>query len=329
VKIGLAQVAGRAEVSQATVSRVLNHRSGVAEATRERVQRAISELGFERDRRVRLVGIVLPGLSPLFDAMAGHIQATLAPHGLQAIVCVSVRGGIQERDFVASLAEIGATGVVFASASNTLADADTETFHLLDSRHIPYVCINGVFDGSPAPSFSTDDRFAADLAVRHLYGLGHRKIGLAAGPLGNRPSDLRAAGFLTALTAHDIADPEEWVVRQTYSVEGGQVAAESLLDRGTTAIVAASDEMALGAIRAVRRRKLLVPDNVSVVGYDDSPLMEFTDPPLTTIRQPVDRLAVAVARALVALIARESVPSGQLLFQPDLIVRASTAGPPR
>ncbi|MFD8718129.1 substrate-binding domain-containing protein [Streptomyces sp. NPDC059629] len=136
------------------------------------------------------------------------------------------------------------------------------------------------------PVFSTDDLPAAELAVDHLYRLGHRRIGMASGPVANRPADRRVSGFVASLARRGIADPEQWVVRQSYTVEGGQSAALSLLGRGATAVVAASDYMALGAIRGARRQGDDVPGDVSVAGYDGSMIMDFVDHPLTTVRRP-------------------------------------------
>jgi len=121
-----------------------------------------------------------------------------------------------------------------------------------------------------------------------------------------------------------LGDAERWVVRQSYSVEGGQAAASSLVGLGATAIVAASDFMALGAVRGIRRQGLSVPDDVSVVGYDGSTVTEFTDPALTTVRQPADRLALEVGRSVLALVSNRDVPTGELLFDPELVIRAST-----
>jgi LacI family repressor for deo operon, udp, cdd, tsx, nupC, and nupG len=110
-----------------------------------------------------------------------------------------------------------------------------------------------------------------------------------------------------------------------FGVEGGQAAAARLLDQGVTGIVCGSDLMALGAIRAVRQRGLSVPGDVSVVGYDDSPLIAFTDPPLTTVRQPVIAMAVAAVRALIDEIHGQAAPRSEYVFRPELVVRASTA----
>lgn len=330
VKVGLSEVAQLAKVSEATVSRVINRRQGVSEQTRDRVERAMSELGYGRSNRAKVVGMIVPGFSsPVFAALSEQIEIALAPHGLRAVACPILQGAAQEREFVGLLADLGVSGVVFVSASNTLEAADPDIYRVLESRRIPYACVNGQFEGSDAPTYSSDDVFAGELAVAHLVERGHRRIGIASGPAGNRPADLRVDGFARAFADAGLGDPAPWIVRQSYSLEGGQFAAEQLLDSNVTAIVAASDQMAFGAIRAARRRGLVVPDDVSIIGYDDSPVLEFIDPPLTTIRQPVDRLARHVARSMVALIAQQAVPGGQLLFQPELVIRSSTASPRR
>ena len=330
MKIGITEVAAMAEVSEATVSRVVNRRAGVSAKTREAVERAMAELGYERSTRGQLVAVITPGLSsPFFTDVAELIEAALAPHGLKGVICPAMPGGVQEREFVSALAEHGVAAVVFLSASNTLDDADPGTCDVLAARRIPFVGVNGGFDGHDMPVLSTDDQLSAELAVDHLWSLGHRRIGLASGPAGNRPADRRVAGFRAALERRGVEDTESLVVRQHYTVEGGQSATAELLGRGVTAVVAASDFMALGAIRAVRREGLRVPADVSVVGHDGSMIMEFVDPPLTTVRQPIDRLAKEVARSVVALVGNREVPKGELLFTPELVVRGSTAPPPR
>ncbi|WP_228985534.1 substrate-binding domain-containing protein, partial [Streptomyces sp. DH12] len=113
-----------------------------------------------------------------------------------------------------------------------------------------------------------------------------------------------------------------------YTLEGGQAAASALMDRGCTAVVCASDMMALGAIRAARQRGLEVPDDISVVGFDDSPLIAFTDPPLTTVRKPVPAMGQAAVRTLLEEIGGTPAPHSEFVFMPELVVRGSTASAP-
>ncbi|CAM5304956.1 LacI family transcriptional regulator [Streptomyces tanashiensis] len=326
MKVGITDVAAHAQVSEATVSRVINRRQGVSRKTREAVERAMAELGYERQTQGQLVAVVTEFVSnPFFADVAERIESALAPHGLKTVLCPVFAGGVQELDYLTSLVDKGIAAVVFLSSSNTVEGADTDGYELLRQRRVPYVGINGEFaDGVPAPVFSTDDALAAELAVDHLHRLGHRRIGMASGPSGNRPADRRVRGFVEAMARRGIDDAEGWVVRQSYSVEGGQAAAGALVGLGATAIVAASDFMALGAVRGIRRQGLSVPDDVSVVGYDGSSVTEFTDPALTTVRQPADRLALEVGRSVLALVGNREVPTGELLFDPELVIRAST-----
>jgi LacI family transcriptional regulator, repressor for deo operon, udp, cdd, tsx, nupC, and nupG len=330
-RIGIANVAQAAGVSEATVSRVINNRGTVAADTRKAVEDAVRKVGYARARTGSLVALVTPGLHDLFFALiTDRIVAALSPHGLRGVICSAPVGSAQEFDFVSALVDAGAVGAVFVSASNTLENADPGVYRLLESREVPYACINGGFTDSRAPVLSTDDRRAAEMSVDHLWKLGHRRIALIAGPQGNRPSDRRVAGFQAAMQARGAAPEDGPVVRHEYSVEGG-VSAASRLCTGhqVTAIVAASDEMALGAIRAARWSGLNVPADLSVMGYDDALPLEYIDPPLTTVRQPIDRLADAVAPVIAALIRRRPVDETELLFAPQLTVRASTAPPPR
>lgn len=325
----LAQIAQLADVSEATVSRVLNRKYGVAASTRKAVEDALREVGYERPMENELVLVLTPNLlNPIFAQQADRIESELSPHGLKSVICQVYPGTPQERDYVEALIDSGIAVIVFLSASNTLVRADHRVLQLIESRGMPFVSINGGFPEATAPVVSTDDWRAAEIAVAHLHELGHRRIGMLAGPVDNIPADRRVDGFVQALERRGVEDPEQFVVRKHFNVEGGQQAASSLLELGVTGIVASSDEMALGAYRAADRRGLAVPHDVSVVGYDDSPMLEFTAPPLTTVRQPTERIAEHVGRIVTALIAGRSVSAEEILIEPELRLRASTAKAP-
>ena len=205
---------------------------------------------------------------------------------------------------------------------------DHEIYLDLAKRAVPLVLVNGRVARSGIPSVSTDDRNASIAAYEHLAALGHERIGLLIGPLCYLPVVRKIEGFREAAAAAgvgaDVADAR--ISESMYSVEGGFAGAQSLLDAGVTGIVAASDMMALGAIRAVRERGLDVPDDISVVGFDDTDLMRFTDPPLTTVRQPVQQIAELAASLLIAQITGQRVEQREFLVRGELIGRSSTAG---
>ncbi|MER7168229.1 LacI family DNA-binding transcriptional regulator [Micromonospora sp. NPDC000207] len=330
----LSDIAQQADVSEATVSRVLNDRPGVAPATRQAVLTALDVLGYERPARLRkrsagLVGLVTPELeNPIFPAFAQVIESTLAQSGFTPVLCTQTPGGVTEDEYVEMLLDRQVSGIVFVSGRHADAAADHDRYRSLIARPLPVVMINGYAPGIAAPFVSCDDREATELAVAHLVALGHRRIGLITGPDRFVPVQRRVAGFRAAmsrLTGLDEAELAELAELSLFGVEGGEAAAGRLLERGVTGIVSGSDLMALGAIRAARQRRLSVPDDLSVVGYDDSPLMAFTDPPLTTMRQPVAAMAVAAVRALVDEINGHGAPHSEYLFRPELVVRGSTA----
>ncbi|ARQ71155.1 LacI family DNA-binding transcriptional regulator [Streptomyces marincola] len=321
----LADIAEQAEVSEATVSRVLNGKSGVAAATRQRVLAALDVLGYERPLRLRqrsagLVGLVIPELTnPIFPAFAQVIEQVLAGHGYTPVLCTQSPGGATEDELVDQLVERGVTGIVFMSGLHADTSADPARYARLAGRGVPFVLINGFNPQVKAPFVSPDDAAATRIAVQHLRALGHRDIGLAVGPQRFVPVRRKVAGF------HEETGGLGAVRHSLFSVEGGQAAASALLDAGCTGIVCGSDMMALGAIRAVRQRGLDVPGDVSVVGYDDSDLFAFTDPPLTTLRQPVRAMASAAVDSLLEEINGNPVQHTEFVFQPELVVRGSTA----
>lgn len=322
----LAEVAKKVGVSEATVSRVLNGKPGVSEATREAVLTALDVLGYERPTqlrgdRARLVGLVLPELqNPIFPAFAEVVGGALAQQGFTSLLCTRTLGGVSEADYVDLLLQQQVSGVVFAGGFYAQADAPHQHYELIQERKLPTVLVNAAVDHLGFPQVSSDDHVAAEMAIGHLRALGHRRIGMVLGPRDHIPSRRKLDAFLAA----EETDPE-LVEHSMFSLEGGHAAATKLLNGGVTGIVCASDILALGAIRAVRRAGLTVPGDVSVIGYDDSAMMNCTDPPLTTVRQPIDAMGRAAVDMLVALIERATVPADELLFEPELVVRASTA----
>ncbi|MFD9541851.1 LacI family DNA-binding transcriptional regulator [Streptomyces sp. NPDC060022] len=323
----LAQVAQKVGVSEATVSRVLNGKPGVSRTTRQSVLTALDVLGYERPtqlrgERARLVGLVLPELqNPIFPAFAEVIGGSLAQQGLTPVLCTQTKGGVSEADYVELLLQQQVSGVVFAGGLFAQADEPHDHYRRLAERRIPVVLINASIEGLDFPCVSCDDAVAIEQAWRHLVSLGHERIGLVLGPSDHVPSRRKLAAALAVAGAL----PQERIERSMFSLEGGQAAASRLLERGVTGIVCASDPLALGAVRAARRRGLAVPSDVSVVGFDDSAFMNCTEPPLTTVRQPIEAMGRAAVELLSALIQGGTVPPGELLFEPELVVRGSTA----
>ncbi|MBO8193604.1 LacI family DNA-binding transcriptional regulator [Streptomyces oryzae] len=327
----LADIAAQAEVSEATASRVLNGKPGVAAATRQRVLAAVDVLGYERPARARqrsagLVGLVIPELTnPIFPAFAQVIEECLAGYGFTPVLGTRMLGGATEDELVGQLVERDVSGIIFLSGLHADLTADPSRYTRLAERGVPFVLINGYNDSISAPFVSPDDQAAAAMAVHHLLQLGHRRIGLAVGPERFVPTRRKVAGFTRALGEAGI---EPRIQHTLFTVEGGHAAAGALIEEGCTGIVCGSDLMALGAVRAARQRGLAVPGEVSVVGYDDSEFNAFTDPPLTTVRQPVRAMANAAVHALLEPMGGSPMADTEFVFQPELVVRGSTAHAP-
>jgi len=327
----LTDVAKQAGVSEATVSRVLNGKPGISDATRAAVLTALDVIGYERPthlrvRRARMVGLVVPELqNPIFPALAEVVGEALAQRGFSAVLCTRT-GSMSEAEYIDMLLERQVSGMVFAGGQYADADAPHEHYDRLLKLRLPVVLVNAAAEHLDFPRVSTDDTVAMEQAYGHLAALGHKRIGVILGPSDHVPSRRKLAAFEAAVAAATgrPLDPD-LVERTKFSLEGGHAAATRLIGHGVTGIVCASDPLALGAIRAVRRAGLSVPADVSVIGFDDSLFMNSTDPPLTTVRQPIEAIGRAAVAMLIGQIEGAAVSTEELLFEPEIVARGSTA----
>ncbi|WP_329210756.1 LacI family transcriptional regulator [Streptomyces sp. NBC_00683] len=331
----LSQVAEYAGVSEATVSRVLNGSPDVASTTREAVLSALDVCGIERPLRYRaeraaLIGLVVPDLqNPIFSAFAEALCGLLNKRGLIPVLCTRTADGVSEAHYIEMLLQQNIGGIVFIGAS--YADAGPEHGRVLRERKVPMVLLNAADENLGVAQVRVDDALAADQALTHLAALGHERIGMILGPVGHVPSARKLAGFAAFCARRGVA-PDEWRRRVThalFTMEGGATALPRLLAEGVTGIVCASDALALGAVRGARRQGVSVPRDLSVVGFDDSPFMVATDPPLTTARQPILAMASAVVASLMTQIDGHAGANDLMMFDTELIVRGSTAARPR
>ncbi|KAB2386364.1 LacI family DNA-binding transcriptional regulator [Actinomadura montaniterrae] len=327
----LAEVAKKVGVSEATVSRVLNDKPGVSDATRAAVLTALDVLGYERPtqlrgERARLVGLVLPELgNPIFPALAEVVGGALAQRGFTPVLCTLTPGGLSEADYVEMLLQQQASGVIFAGGLYAEADAPHDHYHRLRDVRLPVALVNAASEKLSFPQASTDDAVAAEQAFAHLLSLGHERIGMVLGPEDHVPSNRKLAAARAAAERAGVDLPAAWVRRSMFSLEGGQAVTGRLIRDGVTGVICASDPLALGVIRAVRRLGMSVPEDVSVVGYDDSAFMNCVNPPLTTVRQPIESIGRAAVTLLVSQVEGGPVAAEELLYEPELVVRASTA----
>ncbi|MCP2332628.1 LacI family DNA-binding transcriptional regulator [Actinoalloteichus caeruleus] len=341
---GLSEIASAAGVSVSTVSRVLNRRAGVNHETRQRVLAALAELphtsrGVAALGRTGVVGLLVPELSnPVFPAFAEALETRAARAGFSCVLCntrSSEPDSLGEEQYVGMLLARGVTGMIFvspgiANVSPARRTARSAYYHQLVNDGVRVVFVNGGVPSADIPDVAVDEQLAGYLATRHLLDLGHRHIGFVSGPARSLPSRLKHAGWATALEEEGLAARPALVSHAPYGAGGGARALGELLDREpVTAVICSSDHMALGAIRECHRRGVSVPDQLSVIGFDDSPLADYCTPPLTTLAQPIAEMARAAVEELAARLdpdaGAQPVGAHTRIFRPRLVVRESTA----
>ena len=329
-------VAERAGVSVGTVSHVLNHPERVAGPTLDRVRAAIDELGFVRSetaRRLRhggssLVGVLVHDISnPFFTEAARGIEDRLREDNRVPMLSSTDSDPDRERELMSLLAGLDVRGVIVTPSSCTLAN-----LAVLAGRGIRVVLMDHPPISAGLSTVSGDDVAGARAAIAHLVALGHRRIGFVNGPLSVRQSVDRRNGVLTALAdaglepARVLAEIEAVSGGHGYTADAGAVGAAALLraESRPTALFCANDQLAIGAMREIRRRGLSIPDDVAIVGYDDVAIASELITPLTSVHVPMRDIGRAAADLLLA----DGSEVRHVAFAPELVVRASTSGRP-
>ncbi len=326
----LEEIAKLAKVSRSTVSRVINNHPNVRPEVRERVWKIIQEVGYHphaaarnlATRRTRVVGVVIPETlpkvfsDPYFPAVLRGISDTLAEHDYHLLL--SLLAPLQEEDFYRRVLRGHLVdGIIVLSAQITDP--------LIIRAHrdgLPVVSIGRCVE--PGVSYvDADNVEGGRMATEHLLRLGRRRVATIAGPQTRAPGIDRLEGYRSALHAWGINLRSEWIVEGDFTEAGGYIAMRRLLPAHPDAVFVASDLMAVGALKAIREAGLRVPDDIAIVGYDDVELAQFTDPPLTTIRQPIYELGRIAVQLLLRQM-EEGVRDPQRVILPtELVIRSS------
>lgn len=322
-------VAARARVSPGTVSHTLNGTRRVDPATRARVIAAAEELGYRpnglarglRRRESRAIGLLVPDNSnPVFADLARGIEDAVYQEGYNVILCNSDQSEEKEDRYLDALLAKRVDGLILASGSSR----PDVIRRVLDSA-VPLVVIPGVLTDFPADHVLGDDLAAGRLAAEYLLGLGHRRIGYIAGPRVGTASSGRAEGFRQALAEAGFPLAAEATVTGDFRVGGGEAGMAELLrrDLGLTAVFAANDLMAIGAIKALRRAGIRVPEEISVLGLDGIWIGEVITPALTTVAQAIAEAAAVSVRLLFERMRQPDLPPRRVLLPPFLVERES------
>jgi LacI family repressor for deo operon, udp, cdd, tsx, nupC, and nupG len=323
-------VAADVNLSISTVSRALTRPGMLRPETVEKVREAVDRLGYQpnfiaRDLKLRSTGlafVVVPNLHPFFLEVMRGIENAAREIGYTVVMGHTDRQAKREGEFFDQVLSRRADGIILVSS----ADAEA----LAARKQLPptVVAVEGV-ETMALPTVRVDHTRAAVEATQHLIGLGHKAIAHIAGPQASPMARHRREGFLATLKEAGLSAGEETIAQGQSTIESGAQAMRALLARSPrpTAVFCANDEMAIGAMRAIREAGLNVPGDVSVVGFNDQGLAEVVDPPLTTIHVPSEALGYQAMHKLVHVLAGEATELDEV-FPVRLVVRGTTAPPP-
>lgn len=328
-RVTITAIAREAGVSVPTVSRVVNGRSDVAPQTRERVEELLRQHGYRRraprfPETASLIDLVFNDLdSPWAVEIIRGVEDVAHGAGVGTVVSAIHRRPMSARQWLRNLQARATDGVILVTS-----DLEPPLHAELRRLNVPTVVVDPA--GVPAmdvPTIGATNWAGGLSATEHLLSLGHRKIGFIAGPRQLLCSRARQDGFRAGLEAAGLPLPPEYIRPGNFYHEAGFEGGAALLDLADppTAIFASSDQMALGVYEAVRVRGLRVPDDISVVGFDDLPEARWSSPPLTTVRQPLAEMGLLAARTVLRLARGEELESPRIELATELVVRDSTA----
>jgi DNA-binding LacI/PurR family transcriptional regulator len=329
--MNISEVAARARLSTATVSRAINQSDLVRPRTAEKVWRVIRELGYYPNTqaralvsgKTRMFGLIISDIvNPFFPELVKSFEFAAIRRGYEVIVANTDYSSERMAVCVRRMVERKVDGVAIMTS-----EIDPHLLGELSNRRLPIVFLDM---GKLKPLISditVDYNKGIREAVQHIVALGHRDIGFISGPLSLKSARFRRAAFLKCMTASGISNQHRIVVEGNHKFDGGEVAMTRLLSspRPPTAVLTSNDLTAVGALRAIHRAGLRVPDDISVVGFDDIELSQFTNPPLTTIRLSRDELGQKAFDTLYDAVENPKDISRQINVSTSLTIRESTA----
>ncbi|WP_079509152.1 LacI family DNA-binding transcriptional regulator [Mesobacillus jeotgali] len=314
-------VAKQANVSTATVSRVLNGLSGYSKETEEKVLRAIKELGYMPNAFARglvsnksnTLGILFPEVSSQFSSkILRGVEEAAHELGSSVIVCNTASQGQRTMKYLELLSEKRVDGILFVSEKIT-----EEYYKQLKSMKVPVVLVSTESYQYPLPFVKVDDKHAAFTATDYLVKMGHRKIGMIGGNIEDViAGQPRVEGYKQALANHELSIKEENIKHSKgFSFKDGFNSFPDLIKSAPdlTAVFAASDSLALGAVSSAYRLGIKIPDQLSIIGYDNLPIAEMAIPPLTTVAQPLEQMGKVAAEMLFTMMSKGIIVESRIM----------------
>lgn len=338
----LSDVAATVGVAPMTVSRVINGNGYVSEETREKVMEAVRKMNYRRNglarnlkrQRTETVGLVIGDISnPYSTELANAVRESLSARGYNLFICISEHSAKEDITAFDSLVDHNVDGLIVATRSNKEGN---ERLAEIAASNVPIVLIGRDFQHAAVDSVSADNFTGGFEATQHLIDLGHKRIGFIGAAFENRGNLKRLQGYLAALTKHDIPVDERLITGRResqfdspgYSTETiGYEGMRRLLSLPSppTAVFARNDFTAVGAMTAAKEAGLKIPQDVAIVGFDDTPMAQHTVPPLTTVRQPMKLQGQLAAELLLKRIGDSEILDVETrILDCELIVRESS-----
>lgn len=324
-------VALHASVSVTTVSHVVNGTRFVSEVARQRVEAAVRELGYVpsavarslKHNTTRTFGMVIPNNSnPYFAEIIQGVEARCFAAGYNVILCNSNDDPERQAAYLRVLAEKRIDGLIFV-----VTGSDAVVRATLGGINTPLVLLDREVSGVSCDLVEVNHVLGSQMATRHLLELGHPRVACISGPPGLSPSSQRRAGWKDALEKAGVERKESDLARGDFTARGGYLAMQTLLKRRPrpTAVFACNDLMAFGALTAAREASIAVPQQLSIVGFDDIELAAFSAPPLTTVAQPKLEIGTLAAELLLERVSASRSESRRVILGPEIKVRGTTA----
>jgi LacI family transcriptional regulator len=329
----LEDIAEKAGVSRSTVSRVVNDFPFISDGVRDRVQKVIQETGYQPNaaartlasQRSRIIGLILPFSSsalftnPYYSLLIQGISQTC--NQIDYTMAFFLASAKDDKKHISS--RFPNNGLLDGVLIQSELQDDQELITTLRDSGIPHVVIGRPFQAEGINFVNVDNENAAYDAVSHLISLGYKRIATITGPMASTVGIDRKAGYIRALQENGIPVNQDLIVEGDFTDNSGYEAMLRLLSENLDAVFAASDVMAIGAIRAIKDKNLEVPRDIAMVGFDDMPSMQISDTDLTTIRQPIIQIGRKAVELLVSLIENENQSPVHILLDTELIIRSS------
>lgn len=330
----IAQATG---LSITTVSLVLNNKGQkISEKHRNLIEETARRLNYRPNqlavglikRKTNTIGLIIPDISNIFfSALTKGVEDAGRKAGYNLILCDSNDKHTLELEYINTLVARGVDGIIIAMSAQSYNGKEDESFSILKNYAVPAIIVDCFNEVSDFSTVAIDNFLGSKLAVNYLISLGHHRIACVTGPLGPKTNDDRFEGYVQAIKENQAVYDEKLIYEGDFRYQSGYDAVQKILPHQPTAILCLNDMMAYGAVKALKERGMIIPDDMSIMGFDDIFFSEIMDTPLSTVKQPVYQMGVEAAHILTNEITQERKEHKHILFEPELKIRKSTCVP--